>query len=466
MWETPIYKFKANIRGIKKTILIDVTGSAPNFKIPGKQLSTTLNGFLKGMTAEKTSILDFGAAKLRNTIYLLKKGFKVYSVEFDDLFKRSKQAHTFLKEAETYSNFNKLIFPDEFISNKKKFDAILLINVLNIMPVSLERYYVLMFCREKMKKGGKLLWYTQHGVYSGENSFAKLYGGYVMGKGRKYNTYYTDFTRDQIHEMLSATGFSFDNLMQFPKSGSNQAYGFRADGPILLDRTLPTLESTTGEQDIESTKIIERTTRWKKNKRSKIKSEKITFESVIPKKATALTEVKVLKEYLKELKLIETGGEEANRYHHLVFNILKSVFGSRLTKPKMEDKIAGGIKRVDISFRNPQNSGFFRDLKNRYEIRCANIYIECKNIKHDPVNPEFDQLGGRLNDRKGQFGILVCRKILKPDTAKKRQDDLRKQEKYIIYLNDIDLRKIANYTINGEDELVDDFLEEKLKEVL
>lgn len=88
MWKTPIYKFKTEIDGKKQEIFIDVTGSAPNFKEPGKQLEGTFEVLLKDLDPEKTKILDFGAAKLRNTIYLLKKGFTVYSCEFDDLFGR------------------------------------------------------------------------------------------------------------------------------------------------------------------------------------------------------------------------------------------------------------------------------------------------------------------------------------------------------------------------------------------
>ena len=95
MWESPIYKFKVDMSGKQETILLDVTGSAPNFNTPGKQLEGTFDELLRGLEPSKTKILDFGAAKLRNTIYLLEKGFIVYSCEFDDLFKRSKQAHNF-----------------------------------------------------------------------------------------------------------------------------------------------------------------------------------------------------------------------------------------------------------------------------------------------------------------------------------------------------------------------------------
>ena len=72
-WESPIYKFKADFNGEKKEILIDVTGSAPRFDVPGKQLEGSFGVLLKGLDPSKTKILDFGGAKLRNTLYLLKK---------------------------------------------------------------------------------------------------------------------------------------------------------------------------------------------------------------------------------------------------------------------------------------------------------------------------------------------------------------------------------------------------------
>src|SRR3989338_9858502 len=108
MWESPIYKFKTKINNKKKEIFIDVTGSAPNFSVPGKQLEGTFEVLLDGLEPSKTKILDFGGAKLRNTLYLLEKGYTVYACEFEDLFKRSKQADKLLEQCRKYPNFKKL----------------------------------------------------------------------------------------------------------------------------------------------------------------------------------------------------------------------------------------------------------------------------------------------------------------------------------------------------------------------
>ena len=57
MWESPIYKVTAKVEGKNKDILIDVTGSAPNFSEPKKQLEGTFKVLLNGFSPENTKIL-------------------------------------------------------------------------------------------------------------------------------------------------------------------------------------------------------------------------------------------------------------------------------------------------------------------------------------------------------------------------------------------------------------------------
>lgn len=453
MWASPIYKFKTYVEGKKKNIFIDVTGSAPNFSKPGKQLEGTFEALLKGLKPSETKILDFGAAKLRNTIHLLEEGYNVYSCEFDDLFKRSKQASDYLKKAEKFSNFKRLVFPEEFIGFDEEFDVVLLINVLNIMPVPLERLCVLALCREKMKKGGKLLWYTQHGAYSKSDSVAKLFDGLVTGKGRNYHMFYRDFSRDEIHELLISTGFSFNKEFKFPMSGSNQAYVFSSDGAILVDKTLGLTE------------LLKRKQKLKPVVRGSY-SKKETYETQIPKRAKSVEKINILETFLKELSKIPTGRKNANKYHRLIFSILKSVFDNSLRKPEMEEVIAEDTQRVDITFSNHRDRGFFKQLARGYGIKCPNIFIECKNYKEDPTNPEFAQIQSRLNRIRGQFGILTCRKISNANKAKKRQENIAKDEKYVIILVDSDIEKIVKWKLKGEEEKIDDHLEKKFKKLI
>jgi hypothetical protein len=48
-------------------------------------------------------------------------------------------------------------------------------------------------------------------------------------------------------------------------------------------------------------------------------------------------------------------------------------------------------------------------VSNNY--RAPYIYVECKNYTGDPANPELGQLAGRVSNRRGQVGILFCRKL-------------------------------------------------------
>jgi hypothetical protein len=460
MWESPIYKFKTDLNGVKTEIYIDVTGSAPNFSVPGKQLESTFDELLKGMDPSKTRILDFGSAKLRNTLYLLKKGYTVYSCEFEDLFSRSKQAIDFLTECKKYSTFKRLIFPKDFIAAEEEFDVILLINVLNVMPVPIERYCVLALCREKIRENGRLLWYTQHGAYSAESSVAKLLDGLVTGKGREYMMFYRDFSRREIHDMLTANGFSFSKNFRFPTSGSNQAYVFLAEGDVLVDKSLRLTEQLRGSGR-RAFETVQRKT-WK-TKIEETDPAKRLYETAIPTRVNKLETVNVLENYIEELDTIKPGREQASKYHKLIFNILRFVFEGRLRKPEIEEKLAMDTQRADITFQNQRECGFFKQLAEGYQITCPNIFIECKNYDGDIGNPEFSQIQNRLNKVRGQFGIIACRNIIDCDKAEKRQTNLKQDDKYVIVLTDEDIKTISRFKINLREEEIDNYLEMKFK---
>ncbi len=454
MWESPIYKFKADFNGKKKEILIDVTGSAPNFSVPGKQLEGSFEVLLKGLEPSKTKILDFGGAKLRNTLHLLKKGYIVYACEFEDLFKRSKQADDLLNECKKFPNFKKLVFPNDFVNFEEKFDVVMLINVLDIMPVPIERLCVLALCREQMKENGRLLWYTQHGTYSKEDAVALLFDGLVTGKGRNYNMFYRDFTRKEIHEMLQSTGFSYNKEFKFPMSGTNQAYVFNADGPILVDSTLG-LIAQLKKKSKSKLKEVER--------KSGTEEKKYTAE--VPKRITKLEGINILEQYSEELKkLLPGGGKKSSKYHNLIFNVLKGVFEDILNNPKKEDPIANDAQRVDITFKNDCEKGFFKKrLSEGYKLTCPNIFFECKNYSEDLKNPEFFQMRCRLNKVRGQFGIIICRKILKKENYEKSQDDAIKKEEYFLVLDDEDIINLIKLKLNNKSDDIDEYLENKFK---
>ncbi len=460
MWESPIYKFKADFNGEKKEILIDVTGSAPRFDVPGKQLEGSFEVLLKGLEPSKTKILDFGGAKLRNTLYLLKKGYLVYACEFEDLFKRSKQAEDLLNECKKFPNFKKLVLPNDFVNFEEKFDVVMLINVLDIMPVPIERLCVLALCREQMKENGRLLWYTQHGTYLKEDAVALLFDGFVTGKGRNYNMFYRDFTRKEIHEMLQSTGFSYNKEFKFPMSGTNQAYVFNADGPILVDATLGLIAQLKKKTKSKLEEV---------ERKSGTEEKKYTAE--VPKKITKLEGIDILKQYSEELKnLLPGGGKKASKYHQLIFNILIKLFEDKLKNPQKEEQINQGRKRIDITFDNRSEEGFFKELRDPNNIKCPIIIIECKNYNKELANPEYDQIEGRLNLRRGMFGIIVCRNNNDKENVLNHCRDLVREnpraERYVLVLEDSDIQKMIKHKLGGEEDKIDDILRDSFRRLI
>lgn len=201
MWKSPYYRLKAK-NG--KYIFIDVTTScAPGLK-PNKVI-IEIAKFLKRKKADK--VLDFGAGSLRHTFPLLKKGFQVFAVEFNEQFKKP-SCQKALRLAKRSPNFSALIFPGEFIKDKRKFDAALLAFVIPTMPLPDERRKLLKLIKKKLKKIAFIFWMSQYGKYGDtlkENN--KVKDGWYLNPKRKKHSFYTEFKNADIDEMFKKIGF-------------------------------------------------------------------------------------------------------------------------------------------------------------------------------------------------------------------------------------------------------------------
>jgi hypothetical protein len=260
--------------------------------------------------------------------------------------------------------------------------------------------------------------------------------------------------------MVNANGFNYDSKMKFPSAGANQAYAFIANGVVLVDRSLGLTEQLRVNAKREL-KLVKRKT-WKTSEEEEDPSKRM-YETGIPRRLTKVDEVSVLQGYLDELPHVLAGKTGASKYHHLIFNILKSVFEGRLRKPRIEEFLAEDTQRADITFQNERVYGFFKQLAEGYNIICPNIFIECKNYRGDIGNPEFAQIHNRLNKIRGQFGIIVCRTIKDARKARDRQNNLKNDQKYVIVLVDTDIKRLVRLKIDGKEDEIDDLLEDKFK---
>lgn len=446
MWESPVYNFEEEIvekgKIVKKPFSINVTYSVPRqFDDPGKALMGVFKKITSNLKPEETNILDVGAGKLRNTLWLLEKGFQVWAVEFDELKERLPDAKKKWELAEKYSNFHGIVSPKDFIRLNEKFDIILFINEINVMPIPLERYLLLALCKEKIKKKGILLWHQWRGLadhpedYTKDNEFID---GYLKGKSPNH-TFYVEHTKEEATEILYSLGFSFNKEMNLHKIKSNSchSYVFNPTHDTLISETLDIINNV----------------------------KRINSAVIEP------TEYPVLKMYLDELKTIpkdKKNHENAHKYHLIASRIFFEIFRTQLREPVIEVEINEGRGRIDITYSNKNKEGIFKDLKDLREISCPEIIVECKNYKKSLENPEFAQISERLVPGRGRLGILICRDKQDEQKVLAQCRDRRKEpEKYIIVLDDNDLFKLGEFKLNEEDEeSINNFINDKIKEII
>lgn len=169
---------------------------------------------------------------------------------------------------------------------------------------------------------------------------------------------------------------------------------------------------------------------------------------------------------IRKLENLPTGANHATEYHKTVLGVLELLFYPYLCNPRIEKEIHSGRKRIDITFDNCAESGFFYRLPNIHQIPSSIIMIECKNYTQDLKNPELDQMAGRFGPNRGKFGIITCRKIENMELYIKRCQDTHKDDRgLIIPLVDDDLIKMLEDFPQKLEQSWENILQDKLHQV-
>ena len=164
---------------------------------------------------------------------------------------------------------------------------------------------------------------------------------------------------------------------------------------------------------------------------------------------------------------IPTGPKHASAYHKEIFRLLSLIFEDALTNGVIEEEINSGRKRIDIVFENSAENGFFHRLVHHHRIFCPYVFFECKNYKHDVSNPEFDQLIGRFHDKRGRFGVLVCRKIAyRQKTLDTSRDVVNANQGCILVFDDEDMLALVELRNTQSLSDVNNYLSQKLRAIL
>lgn len=196
-WELPLYHFDLPSR----KIVVNVTRSCPSFSSPAPGVADVAADLRK---QKMVRVLDFGAGKLRNSLFLLsqtKANFKIWAVEFKDCF-QTPAGQQRLAEANRYKGFFFLEFPHKFFQSKFEVDAVFLINVANVVPDESDRKAIIEECTKRLRIGGWFLWMSQYGEPYYKPSVTRRLrspdGGWFYSLDKAHQTYYREFTIPDI----------------------------------------------------------------------------------------------------------------------------------------------------------------------------------------------------------------------------------------------------------------------------
>ena len=216
LWESPIYRFKALL---SKEVVIDVTSSVSPGIPPNKLIQKAIIPFFKKRKVH--SVLDFGAGALRHCFPLLDAGFEVCAVEFEEGFKRP-MCQKALQEASKHHSFSALIWPKDFIKDRRKFDAALLFYVLQIMPVKEERNLVLKHIYRKLRSDSYVVYASRYGQISEADFQHKVTDGYYRWPDRGAHSFYREFTTEDTHQMMM--DHKFTRIRSLSERGTDQIF--------------------------------------------------------------------------------------------------------------------------------------------------------------------------------------------------------------------------------------------------
>lgn len=459
IWKSPIYIFRKKENfGKTKEILLDVTWSAKPTRpeiAPSLEnaLSQTLENISGGRENENIKILDFGAGKLRHSVFLLEKGYSVTAVDYENLFiNPTEQVQGYIDSAKKFNTFQQIVYPSQLITDTKEHDLAILVNVLGIMPEPIERLFVLDQCYKKIKNNGHILLFNQHGDADQIKAVSELKitdGGCTTSRGRK--TFYKDFnTKEELINLFALARFEEVEDINFKPSNNHT---------ILFKKAK---KSIVNIEEIVNTKrpILER---------------KIFIGDT--NSEIAIADVLDSDEHFKFgailsfcLTLLKEGKGDAYRYEELVILIIKYIFKDYFKTPEIEKQyeLDNGKKRVDIkvNWRNSSENSLKDIIINEHGLKSSFIPVECKNYSQDLANPEYGQILDRCNKKHRHFAIIVCRK--NDDHAKVIEqcfDRWHNHEYLIIVLDDDDLTKLLTYADDQQQDQILNYINQKIAEV-
>jgi hypothetical protein len=176
-------------------------------------------------------ILDFGAGALRHTIPLLRAGFEVTAVEYENAFKRPVAAKK-RTDAKRFGQFNDLIWPHDFIRSKEKYDVVILAYVLQTVPEKKERDAILKEIARKLDSNGprRMYYASRFGDRTNDDKNHQYKDGFVRKVDNQFQTFYTEWSLTATEKFMKKRKFERTGGY----SGATQAYVFECNPRKVL----------------------------------------------------------------------------------------------------------------------------------------------------------------------------------------------------------------------------------------
>jgi len=216
LWTSPIYKLKA---ANGKQVTIDVTTSVAPGLPPHGAITEHVIPFFNRRDVD--AVVDFGGGALRHCFPLLKAGFEVCAVEFEQTFQRPVCAKARAR-AERYSRFSALIWPDQFLDDTRTFDAALLCYVLQVMPKPSERKVALEELAKRIRTDGFLVYLSRQKQFLPDDRYHGVADGAYRWPDRDEHSFYTEFSTGDTHKMFGRHGFT--HIKSLSARGTDQFF--------------------------------------------------------------------------------------------------------------------------------------------------------------------------------------------------------------------------------------------------
>ena len=195
--------------------------------------------------------------------------------------------------------------------------------------------------------------------------------------------------------------------------------------------------------------------------KTRAKVKRLVNENLTPQRVEDVAD-----HLITSLKNIPPGPENATAYHRLVAGILELIFYPNLFAPQVEREIHDGRKRIDITFDNGAEVGFFHRLHSTHKLPSSYIMVECKNYGRDIANPELDQISGRFSPNRGKVGLVVCRTVEDMELLLNRcADTYRDNRGLILPLVDSDLIAVLELLRAGQGGGEEAILEDRMRQI-